>query len=273
MRKTNLNTADPVTDLMLKEVAKTTVLTREEEQSLFQQYKIASNSKKEIIRNKLVQSNLRFVLKIALHYNKILGVDVNDLMSEGKLGLLIAVDKFNPDRGLKFISFAVWHIRCRISKFLEEDDLIRLPPNQKLRLNRLRKMNPDKLDDESKLLMQMMNTPMSLDSPIHDESDLYLRDIIQDETATDGETDWVNSRVRDDLVLIMDEVLSEEERFVIESVFGLNTDGESMTLRETNEAIGKSRERVRQIRDRALAKLKRNVQVQDLHAILNEVNT
>lgn len=267
------NESDTVTRLMINEVSRTKVLTREEEQVLFREYETAEPERKLAIRNKIVQANLRFVLKIAIHYNKMLGVDINDLMTEGKIGLLTAVDKFKVDQNNKFISYAVWQIRCKISKFLEENDLIRLPPNKKMRLNKLRKEDPSKLDDESKVLLQMMSTPTSLDSPIHEESDLYLKDILADDHAPNGETQWMNSRLRSDISNIMENVLNDEEKFIITNIFGLNDTGETMSLREATETIGgKSRERIRQIRDRALSKLKRNMEIQELNELVHEAH-
>lgn len=274
MNRTSQSKSDSVTNIMLKEVAKTKVLSREEEQVLFQQYKTASPSMKEVIRKIIVKSNLRFVLKIALHYKHTIGANVNDIMSEGKIGLIIAVDKFNPDRGIKFISFAVWWIRSYISKYLEENDLIKLPPNQKMRINKLRKKSVDdiELDSDDRFLIQLVNQPTSLDSPIDNESDLYLKDVVHDENASNGDTDWTVSRVSEDLDEIMDDVLNNEEKFIVSCMYGLTTDGDSLTLRETNEYVGKSRERVRQIRERALKKLKRNSNIRDLYDSLCEVN-
>jgi RNA polymerase primary sigma factor len=268
----NYNESDTVTRLMIKEVSQTRVLSREDEQILFSQYN-STNSQviKEQIRNTLVRSNLRFVLKIAMHYNRKLGVDINDIMSEGKLGLIIAVDKFKPSKGVKFISYAVWQIRCKVSKYLEENDLIRLPPNQKMRLNKLRQTKPEYLTEDERIFVQMMSGAKSLDTPIHDESDLLLQDIIPDESIIAPDIQVERNRMSKDLIKILDTVLNEEEKFIITSVFGLNASGESMNLREVNEKIGKSRERVRQIRDRALSKLKKNIEIQELSELLHEV--
>jgi RNA polymerase primary sigma factor len=227
---------------------------------------------KDQIRNLIVKSNLRFVLKIAIHYNRQLGVDINEIMSEGKLGLILAVDKFNPNKGVKFISYAVWQIRCKVSKFLEENDLIRLPPNQKMKLNKLRQADPEQLSEDERMFVDMMSTPTSLDAPVSDEADLFLRDVIADEAIMSPETHTVHSRMSKDLANVLDTVLNDEEKFIITNVFGLNDRGEAMNLREVNETIGKSRERVRQIRDRALAKLRRNVEIQELSELLHEVS-
>lgn len=267
----NYNESDIVTKLMIKEVSKTKVISREEEQALFAEYyNTKSQIVKDQIRNLLVKSNLRFVLKIAIHYNRRLGVDINEIMSEGKLGLILAVDKFNPAKGVKFISYAVWQIRCKVSKFLEENDLIRLPPNQKMKLNKLRQIKTDELTEDERMFVQMMSAPTSLDTPVHDDSELFLSDIIADNNAIAPDIQFAHNRMSKDLVNILDTVLTEEEKFIITSVFGLNATGESMNLREVNETIGKSRERVRQIRDQALAKLKRNVEIQDLSELLHE---
>lgn len=269
----NYNESDTVTRLMIKEVSQTKVLTRDEEQSLFAEYiKTKSQKTKDHIRNIIVKSNLRFVLKIAIHYNQKLGVDINEIMSEGKLGLILAVDRFKPSKGVKFISYAVWQIRCKVSKYLEENDLIRLPPNQKMKLNKLRQKDSELLTDDELMFLDMMAPPTSLDIPVNEESELFLRDVIPDESIMNPYEYVSNNRMSKDLTYILDNVLTEEEKFIITNVYGINETGESMNLREVNESIGKSRERVRQIRDRALAKLKKNVGMQELSELLHEAS-
>lgn len=268
---TNYNESDIVTRLMIKEVSQTRVLSREEEQILFSRYQAATTQdSKDKIRNILVTANLRFVLKIAMHYNRKLGVDINDIMSEGKLGLILAVDKFKPERGVKFISYAVWQIRCKVSKYLEKNDLIRLPPNQKMRLNKLRQTKSEYLTEDERIFVQMMSGAKSLDAPIHAESELFLRDTIADESVMSPDMQVAHNQISKNLIKILDNVLTPEEKFIITSVFGLNKSGESMNLREVNEKIGKSRERIRQIRDKALLKLKKNLEIQELSELLHE---
>lgn len=257
------NESDTVTRLMFKEVSQTKVMSREEEHALFKEYvKTDSVKTKDYIRNIIVKSNLRFVLKIAIHYNNILGLDVNDIMSEGKLGLIFAVDRFNPNKGVKFISYAVWQIRCRVSKYIEENDLIRLPPNQKMKLNKLRQSDKDTLSDDDIMFMQMMSSPTSIDSQIHEDGDLCLRDVIPDDVNMNPEEHQLHSKMRDDLRNIVDCILNEDEKFIINNIYDLNESGSFMNLREVNESIGKSRERVRQIRDKALYKLQNNLDIQ-----------
>ena len=115
-------TDDMVTKMMFADVAKTTPLTRDVEEELFRLYKTSTGNKQMLIKNKILKSNLRFVLQIAIYYNKKTGADLNELMTEGKIGLFNAMEKFHSDKGIKFISFAVWDIRCRISKYLDEND-------------------------------------------------------------------------------------------------------------------------------------------------------
>jgi len=253
---------DYVTKLMLHEVSKTAVITRDEEQALFKEYETASNRRKQQIKTKLVQSNLRFVLKIALQYKAKMSVDVNEVMTEGKIGLLNAVDLFDWRKGNKFISFAVWQIRCRISKYLEERDLIRLPAHQRVKLNRARKeMDSEDFDDDIQYLHRIAQSHSSLDSPVGDEETI-LGDLIHDEHAEDADINCLLRSIRNVTRDVLETVLSDDEYKVITRLFGL-CGYEQITLRETKELIGKSHERVRQLRDRALKKLSKHKDIKE----------
>lgn len=265
---------DDVTKLMMKDIASTKPLTREEELTLFKKYNESdiSSNEKDKIRFKLVTSNMRFVLKIALHYTRVIGADLSELVGEGKIGLYMAVDKFDYKKGNKFISFAVWWIRCYISKYLDQNDLIRLPSHQKLRLNRIRKEDPYMLSDDDRYLLELTHGAVAIDSSIGSpDDDLTLKDIIKDETIQNGEQVWTQNQVNTELLEIIERVLTTEEQIIIKGLFGFN-DGEDNTLNDVHTIIGKSKERIRQIRNRALDKLRTNVDVRDLNEILHKVN-
>ena len=259
-----------VTKLMLQEVSKTKVMSREEEQFLFKEYEKADEQRKQIIKSKLVQANLRFVLKIALKYKGMMSVDVNEIMTEGKIGLLNAVDLFEWRKGHKFISFAVWQIRCKISKYLEERDLIRLPAHQRVKLNRARKEKDiDDFDDEIQYLHRIAQLHTSLDSPVG-EDDTMLGDLVKDENAEDAEKSSLRSNISNITSDVLETILSDDEYKVITRLFGL-CGYEQITLRETKELIGKSHERVRQLRDRALKKLSKHSDIKEFRYILGDI--
>lgn len=265
-----LSEDDYVTNLMLQEVSRTKVISREEEQLLFKEYESASLEKKQLIKAKLVQANLRFVLKIALQYKSKMSIDVNEVMTEGKIGLLNAVDLFDWRKGNKFISFAVWQIRCRISKYLEERDLIRLPAHQRVKLNRARKeMDADDFDDEIQYLHRIAQSHSSLESPIG-EDDTVLGDLIKDEGAEDAEKSCLLMNISNITSDILETTLSDDEYKVITRLFGL-CGYEQITLRETKELIGKSHERVRQLRDRALKKLSKHRDIKEFRYVLDDI--
>lgn len=261
---------DYVTKLMLQEVSNTKVISKAEEQALFKEYENADEKRKQRIKAKLVQANLRFVLKIALQYKAKMSVDVNEVMTEGKIGLLKAVDLFDWKKGHKFISFAVWQIRCRISKYLEERDLIRLPAHQRVKLNRARKKyEVDEFDDETQYLHSIAQNHSSLDCPVGDE-DSVLGDMIQDENAYDIERNCLLKNIANIAEDVLETTLTVDEYKVITHLFGL-CGYEQVTLRETKELIGKSHERVRQLRDRALKKLSKHRDIKEFRNVLRDI--
>lgn len=267
---TGMQDDDYVTKMMLYEVSKTKVITRDEEQLLFREYETAAPVMKQVIKTKLVQANLRFVLKIALQYKAKMSIDVNEVMTEGKIGLLNAVDLFDWRKGNKFISFAVWQVRCRISKYLEERDLIRLPAHQRVKLNRARKeMEIDKFNDELQYLHRIAQSHSSLDCPVGEE-DTVLGDLIKDETASDAEKISLLRNISNITSDILETSLSDDEYKVITRLFGL-CGYEQITLRETKELIGKSHERVRQLRDRALKKLAKHRDIKEFRYALDDI--
>lgn|SRR5574343_338419 len=268
----NFPNTDPITKLMLSDVSKTNIISYEEETKLFNEYHSTDDMLlKEKIKTKIITSNLRFVLKVAINYNKMTGVDLNELMTEGKLGLFNAFNKFDHTQKIKFISFAVWDIRCMISKFLEENDLVRIPAHLKIKLNKAKKQkymgNDTPIDFELEYLMEQNSAHVSLDKKIGtNDDDMTLSDILEDETAENQEKHYYKNYINNELRTVMNSILTSEEKIVIEAMFGLNH--HEYNVNETEELIGKSRERVRQIRDRALNKMKKHIDVSNLHALM-----
>lgn len=263
---------DSITKLMLNDISKTTIITQDEEIKLFKEYYSTNDSElKKKIKTKILTSNLRFVLKVAIYYNKITGVDLNDLMTEGKIGLFTAFDKFDYTKNIKFISLAVWDIRGMISKYLEENDLVRVPAHLKLQLNKARKNINTGIDEninfEMEYLLEQNSTPVSLDKKIgSDDDDMTLSDVLKDENCENQEKEYYKNYINSELRNIMNNILTNEEKIVIEAMFGLNHC--DYNIQETENLIGKSRERVRQIRDRALSKMKKHVNINNLHSIM-----
>lgn len=261
-----------ITKLMLQDVAKTKVMTTDEEKSLFIEYNSTTDSvRKEQIKSQIIQSNLRFVLKVAIYYNRITGVDLNDLMNEGTLGLFNAFRKFDHTKNIKFISLAVWDIRCMISKFLEENDLVRVPAHLKMELNKLRKSinkgNIEEVDFNMEILLEQNSSPLSFDKKIGSgDDDFTLGDTLEDTSCENQEKKYYKNFINTELRNTIKTILTEEEKIVIEAMFGLNQ--YEYSINETEVLIGKSKERVRQIRDRALGKMKKHMDLANLHALM-----
>ena len=261
-----------ITKLMLQDVAKTKVMTTDEEKSLFIEYNSTTDSvRKEQIKSQIIQSNLRFVLKVAIYYNRITGVDLNDLMNEGTLGLFNAFRKYDYTKNIKFISLAVWDIRCMISKFLEENDLVRVPAHLKMELNKLRKNinkgNIENIDFNMELLLEQNSSPLSFDKKIGSgDDDFTLGDTLEDTSCENQEKKYYKNFINAELRSTIKTILTEEEKIVIEAMFGLNQ--YEYSINETEVLIGKSKERVRQIRDRALGKMKKHMDLANLHALM-----
>lgn len=240
------------TDLMLKEIAATKVINREEERQLFVRYETADDAEKEAIRTILIRSNLRFVLKVAMYYRNRSGHELSDLLSEGKVGLVMAIDLFDWRTGNKFISFAVWYIRMRLSKYLEQTDLIRLPSHKKLRLNREKKLaagNP--LPDDIAHLGTITTRAIRLESPIDGKPSVM--ETVSDRTAICPEREYISGKLATSIDKCMD-ALESNERNLLEMVFGLGN-RERMTLKDASWYLGIDKEKVRQVRDSALRKL------------------
>lgn len=263
---------DIVTKLMLDDIAKTSIISHEDEKKLFKQYhSIDDPILKEKIKIKIITSNLRFVLKVAIYYNKITGVNLNDLMTEGKIGLFNAFNKFDYTKNIKFISLAVWDIRCMMSKYLEENDLVRVPSHLKLKLNKEKKNrysgNIDDIDFKMELLLEQNSTPVSLDKQIgNSDDDLTLSDVLEDKNAENQENEYYKNYISTELRNVITNILTDEEKIIIETMFGLNH--YNYNIIEVEELIGKSKERIRQIRDRALSKMKKHIDINNLHSLM-----
>lgn len=250
-----------------KDLRKTTLLTPEEETELAKQIKEGNQEAIE----KLVNSNLKFVVSVAKDYQN-QGLSLSDLISEGNYGLVKAATRFDHTRGFRFISYAVWWIKQSIIQSLNENArTVRLPANIINKLSQLKK-EIEKFEfenerepiygeilDENNEPVELITHPRcnSLNDTINEDGD-ELIDII---VVNDDDTEklFIDNRIKDELTRTLS-VLDERERNIIECYFGINTDCEPMTLEAIGEKYDLTKERIRQIKFKALRKLRHNCQ-------------
>ncbi len=256
-------------DQYLKEISQYPLLTREDEIDLAQRIRIKDGE----ALDKLVRSNLRFVVSVAKKYQN-QGVALGDLINEGNLGLIRAAHKFDETKGIKFISYAVWWIRQAILQALaEQSRIVRVPLNRAGALHRIGKRSSallqelgreptveeiaDELDishEEVQRTLAISQSHLSLDAPLSPGEDNRLLDYLPDQFSP-GPDDETYERA---LSMTIEEALGtlkEREAKVLRLYFGLEgTD--AMTLEEIGSLLGITRERVRQIKEKALVRLR-----------------
>lgn len=258
--------------IYLREIARHKLLTGREEIELARRIKAGD----AVAKRKLIQSNLRLVVSIAKRYRHH-GLGLQDLVQEGSLGLMRAVEKFDPERGNKFSTYATWWIRQAVTRAIaNKARTIRVPVHMNEVLNKLRKSNtalcqelgrvptPDELSEASgvsreKVLLayDSSRSPLSLDSACGDDSDATLADVIQDESAlAPDEATAANLMVRHVLDSLV--CLSTEERELLSFRYGL-TGRTPMSLEESGRNMGLTKEQARNLEVRALNKLRRGV--------------
>jgi RNA polymerase primary sigma factor len=253
----------------LTDIGARPLLSAEEEQCMAMQIKAGN----EHVRRQFVEANLKLVVSVAKRYQG-RGLALEDLIQEGNLGLLRAVEKFDETRGYKFSTYAFWWIRQAITRAIADHGrTIRLPVHLGDKLNRLkgislrlqqalgREPTSDELAEHLGIsaekvqeLLKASLEPVSLDLPLHDGQDLDLGDVIEDRTMLappDATSHLALTELVDDLL----ERLTERERAVLSLRYGL-ADGHSHTLAEVGKHFQVTRERIRQIEARALDKLR-----------------
>lgn len=264
----------------LNDISKYPLLTREQETLLLAKIRQGSREAMDM----LVKSNLRFVVNIANLY-KGQGLDVCELISEGNMGLMEAARRFDPNQKIKFISYAVWWVRQNITRAIaEKGRMVRISAEKELVLRRFAKkggklrqvvggsyvLDPESLAGVSKYkgeaiekVLMMDNRAKSLDTPVGEDGDATLGDTIASASRTDK---LAERRNRTDVFeKVMQDNLTEQEYDILKLYFGLSMDAD-LNLKEVAPMVGLSKERVRQLKEAALAKLK----TEQIHRILNE---
>ena len=240
--------------IYLKDVRKLKVMTPERERELSKKMlseDISEFEKKEI-QKEILEGNLRFVLTVSKQYQN-QGLDLPDLIAEGNYGLMKAIENFDWSKKLRFISYAVWWIRQSILQSLNENArTIRLPVNVVQELHKARKdMDITGVDMEDKLV----NLPytVNLDSPLNEDGDT-LMDVIRNPNAESADASLSTEKTLKDKLILMLDILDERERIIIEDYFGLS--GSTRTLEDIGNDFDLTKERVRQIKEKALRKLR-----------------
>ncbi len=266
----------------LQEIGRFKQLTPEEEKELGRR---AQSGDAAALRQ-LVEANLRFVVAYAKRFRHT-RISLMDLINEGNIGLIQAARKFDPEKNVKFITYAVWWIRQAILHALSQHGAtFRLPQKQANVLYRLersrqalgrelqRAPSTEELADELgmeasevRLLLSSNQSLLSLNEPVDEEGEAEFGDLLEQYVIPDTDEKILRKSFERELLTAVSK-LSEKERQVLAMRFGLDDDN-PLTLREIGETLGISRERVRQIENQALAKLRRSSQVKVLAGYLN----
>lgn len=238
----------------LKDIRRITVMTPERERQLAERMMdpLITFEEKEGIKKELVEGNLRFVITVSKQYQN-QGLDFPDLIAEGNYGLLKAIDNFDWSKKLRFISYAVWWVRQSILQSLNENArTIRLPVNV---VQDLQKAKKELENAGVELPDKFINLPytVDLDSPLNEDGDT-LMDVIINPNAESADTNLSTEQTLKDKLISMLDVLDERERVIVEDYFGLS--GSTRTLEDIGNDFELTKERVRQIKEKALRKLR-----------------
>jgi RNA polymerase primary sigma factor len=267
----------------LREISRTPLLSREEEQELGRRILKGDQA----ARDALVTANLRFVVSVAKVYARKTGAPIMDVINQGNLGLIEAARRFDAGRGRKFITYAVWWIRHAILKGMaEQSGAMRLPLNKSGAIRRMwrtlermrQQMGREPTDKELASAMKMKVgdieelkklsvTSLSLDAPMTYDEELELGDVVADDTEDPFLVGLHYESLEQELGFLLSELTSRESR-ILRHYFGLGG-REKKTLEEIGRMMGLTRERIRQIKEEALGKLRQAPNLDELRAYLN----
>lgn len=252
----------------LQEVGKEDLLTPDEEVDLAQRIKKGD----KVALEKLTRANLRFVISVAKQY-QFQGLSLPDLINEGNLGLIKAAERFDETKGFKFISYAVWWIRQSILQAIaEQSRVVRLPLNKVGSINKLHKAY-SKLEQENdrtptseelaemvdlpkekvEKTLQLSGKPLSMDAPFDDDEDGSLIDVMENSDAPEADGTLLNESLSREIERTLS-VLPDKEKAVIKYFFGLGVP--EMSLEEIGQKLNLTRERVRQIKEKGIRRLR-----------------
>jgi RNA polymerase primary sigma factor len=269
-------------DLYLREIGETPLITAAQEVELAKKIKLGDQASLE----KLTKANLRFVVSVAKQYQN-QGLSLADLINEGNIGLIKAAKRFDETRGFKFISYAVWWIRQAILQALaEQSRIVRLPLNRVGTLHKIGKISssleqeygrepsPDEIAKELALsavevtdTLKISNSHLSLDAPFSVSEDNSLMDVLEDEFQPAPDEALLTESLRLEIERALD-TLSPREAEVINLYFGLSQE-KALTLEEIGARFNLTRERVRQIKEKAIRRLRHASRSKSLRAYLN----
>ena len=267
-------------DKYLQEIGKEELISVEEEVDLAQRIRKGDQEALE----RLTKANLRFVVSVAKQYQN-QGLSLPDLINEGNLGLIKAAEKFDETRGFKFISYAVWWIRQSILQALaEQSRIVRLPLNQVGSLNKINKAfarfeqehertpSAEELATELELpkekvtdTLRVAGRHISVDAPFADGEDNSLLDVLVNTDSPNADRGLINESLAKEVERAL-EILTEREQDIIRYFFGIGTS--EMTLEEIGEKFDLTRERVRQIKEKAIRKLRQSARSNTLKSYL-----
>lgn len=269
-------------DKYLQEIGHEELISVEEEVELAQ--RIRKGDRKAL--EKLTKANLRFVVSVAKQYQN-QGLSLPDLINEGNVGLIKAAEKFDETRGFKFISYAVWWIRQSILQAIaEQSRIVRLPLNQVGSVNKInrvlnkfeqeneRRPSIDEIADKVDIphekieeAMKVNGRHVSVDAPFADGEDNSLLDVLPNADSPMADNSLVLESLREEINSAL-QTLNERERNIIEAFFGINQP--EMTLEEIGEKYGLTRERVRQIKEKAIRRLRHSTKNKMLKSYLGQ---
>tara|TARA_B100000676_G_C17959349_1_gene776626 strand:+ start:314 stop:1159 length:846 start_codon:yes stop_codon:yes gene_type:complete len=264
----NTNTLGKSLTLYFSEIEKTKPLDPSEEIRLT---KLVKQGDKNAL-NKIIESNLKFVVSVANKY-RVTGIPLEDLINEGNIGLVKSAFRFDETRGFKFISYAVWWIRQSILQFIaDQGRVVRLPANIANSMTKMKK-NSEKLENalerlptmseiaelmeisekEADKLVQFNARSLSTDHPLDDDEKMSMKDLLQSEDSS-PDLELMEDSLNKEIKTIL-KTIPNREAYILEKYFGINLD-RPFTLEEIGDELSLTRERIRQLKERAIKRLK-----------------